>query len=75
MQTELMSRILFVLSEWGFWGEELIGPLESLSAAGFHIDFATPTGLRPTALPPSMDPASDVWRQLLFPVNDNHNSR
>ena len=59
MQTELMSRILFVLSEWGFWGEELIGPLESLSAAGFHIDFATPTGLRPTALPPSMDPASE----------------
>ena len=24
-----MKKILVVLSEWGFWGEELIGPLES----------------------------------------------
>ena len=50
-------RLLFVLSEWGFWGEELIGPYEVLSAAGYSIEFATPHGKRPMALPPSMDPA------------------
>jgi putative intracellular protease/amidase len=55
-ETRLKKRILFVLSEWGFWGEELIGPLEVLSEAGYTIDFATPNGKRPVALPPSMDP-------------------
>lgn len=51
-----MKKILVVLSEWGYWGEELVGPLEVLDAAGYQIDFATPTGKRPVALPPSMDP-------------------
>lgn len=51
-----MKRILFVLSEYGYWGEELIGPLETLEKAGCTVDFATPTGKRPHALPPSMDP-------------------
>lgn len=54
--TELKKKILFVLSEWGFWGEELIGPFEVLEAAGYAIEFATPNGKRPVALPPSMDP-------------------
>jgi putative intracellular protease/amidase len=53
---QLKKRILFVLSEWGFWGEELIGPYEILSEAGYAIEFATPNGKRPVALPPSMDP-------------------
>lgn len=52
-----MNRILFVLSEFGYWGEELIGPKETLENAGFILDFATPTGKRPHALPPSMDSA------------------
>lgn len=50
-----MGRILFVLSEYGYWGEELVGPLETLRNAGHLIDFATPTGKKPHALPPSMD--------------------
>ena len=50
-----MKKILCVLSEWGYWGEELIGPLEVLEQAGYSVDFATPTGKRPVALPPSMD--------------------
>jgi putative intracellular protease/amidase len=54
--TRLKKRILFVLSEWGFWGEELIGPFEVLRDAGYEIEFATPNGKRPVALPPSMDP-------------------
>lgn len=51
-----MKKILIVLSEWGYWGEELVGPLETFDAAGYQVDFATPTGRRPVALTPSMDP-------------------
>ncbi|MFI5458460.1 MAG: DJ-1/PfpI family protein [Isosphaerales bacterium] len=50
------KRVLIVLSDWGYWGEELLGPLETLVAAGYKIDFATPTGKRPKALSASMDP-------------------
>lgn len=52
-----MSRkILIVLSEWGFWGEELIGPLDVFDAAGYESVFATPTGRRPIAITVSKDP-------------------
>ena len=51
-----MKKILIILSEWGFWGEELIGPLETFDKAGYEVTFATPNGKRPVALPPSMDP-------------------
>jgi putative intracellular protease/amidase len=50
------KRILIVITEWGYWGEELIGPLETLDAAGYQSTFITPTGLRPIAYPVSMDP-------------------
>jgi len=53
----MSKRILIVLSEYGYWGEELIGPLETFDKAGYKVDFATPTGKRAHALPPSMDPA------------------
>ena len=51
----MSKKILVILSEYGFWGEELIGPLETFDAAGYEVDFATPKGKRPVALPPSMD--------------------
>jgi len=50
-----MAKILIVLSEWGYWGEELLGPLETFDQAGYDVAFATPKGKRPVALPPSMD--------------------
>ena len=49
--------VLIVLSEWGHWGEELIGPLETFDQSGYRVDFATPRVKRPTAPPPSMDPS------------------
>ncbi|WP_034335610.1 type 1 glutamine amidotransferase domain-containing protein [Deinococcus misasensis] len=52
----MSKRILVILSEHGYWGEELIGPLETFDQAGYQVDFATPTGKRAHALPPSMDP-------------------
>jgi len=50
-----VKKVLFVVSEWGYWGEELIGPLEACDKAGYHVDFVTPTGQKPTALSVSMD--------------------
>ena len=51
-----MSRkILVVLSEFGYWGEELVGPLDVLDARGYELVFATPNGKRPRALPPSRE--------------------
>ncbi|MGK7873979.1 MAG: type 1 glutamine amidotransferase domain-containing protein [Xenococcaceae cyanobacterium] len=50
-----MKKIIFVLSEWGYWGEELIGPLEACDNAGYEITFVTPTGKKPTPVPVSMD--------------------
>jgi len=52
----MSKSILVVLSEWGFWGEELVGPLEAFSEQGYDVDFATATGKRPVAIGVSMDP-------------------
>jgi putative intracellular protease/amidase len=52
----MSKKILTVLSEWGYWGEELVGPVEVLDAAGYSIDFATNKGKRPEPLSVSMDP-------------------
>ncbi|MFZ1413081.1 MAG: type 1 glutamine amidotransferase domain-containing protein [Defluviicoccus sp.] len=49
-------RVLIVLSEWGYWGEELVGPLGEFDRAGYQVDFCTPNGQRPNAIPVSMDP-------------------
>jgi putative intracellular protease/amidase len=49
-------KILVVLSEYGYWGEELVGPLHHFDRQGYEVVFATPTGKRAHALPPSMDP-------------------
>jgi len=48
------KTILCCLSEWGYWGEELVGPYDVLTKHGYQIDFMTPTGQKPPALPPSM---------------------
>ncbi|MDT0270314.1 type 1 glutamine amidotransferase domain-containing protein [Streptomyces sp. DSM 44915] len=51
----MSKRILVVLSEYGYWGEELVGPVEAFDRQGYQITFMTPTGKRPHALPPSLD--------------------
>jgi putative intracellular protease/amidase len=52
-----VKNVLFVLTEWGYWGEELIGPLEACEKAGYKVEFLTPTGDKPTVLTVSMDPS------------------
>ncbi|MGF1643900.1 MAG: DJ-1/PfpI family protein, partial [Thiotrichales bacterium] len=49
-------RVLCLVSEWGYWGEELVAPVEAFDRAGYVVDFCTPTGLRPNAISVSMDP-------------------
>ncbi len=51
----MTKKILVLLSEYGYWGEELVGPLTRFDERGYDVVFATPTGKRPQALPPSMD--------------------
>ena len=52
----MTKKVLFVLSEWGYWGEELVGPLYACDEAGYEVIFATPTGKRAAVLGVSMDP-------------------
>jgi putative intracellular protease/amidase len=51
----LTKKILVLLSAFGYWGEELVGPLTRFDERGYDVVFATPTGKRPHALPASMD--------------------
>ncbi|MEU5862037.1 MULTISPECIES: type 1 glutamine amidotransferase domain-containing protein [unclassified Nonomuraea] len=51
----MTKRVLVILSEFGYWGEELVGPLSAFDERGYDVVFATPTGKQPHALPPSMD--------------------
>jgi putative intracellular protease/amidase len=51
-----MRQILLLLSEYGYWGEELVGPLDTFDKAGYKVNFMTPNGKKPVALTPSMDP-------------------
>jgi putative intracellular protease/amidase len=51
------KKILAVMSEWGHWGIELVGPLIKLEDHGYRFDFCTPKGKRSPVLPPSLDTA------------------
>ncbi len=52
----MSKKILVLVSEHGYWAEEMIGPVSQFDARGYEVTFATPTGSRAHALPPSMDP-------------------
>ena len=65
----MTGKVLYVLSEYGYWGVELLGPLEATDKAGYEAVFVTPTGQRPHALPPSYD-ADYVDPPLGYKVTD-----
>lgn len=50
----MTKKILICVSEWGYWGEELVAPLDVFQEKGYEFDVMTPTGERAHALPPSM---------------------
>ncbi len=43
----MSKKVLCVVSEHGFWAQELFLPVDRLEAAGVQVDFATPTGAQP----------------------------
>ena len=49
------KKVLAILSEYGYWGVELVGPLEKLEQSGYEVHFMTPHGKTAQALPPSYD--------------------
>jgi len=49
------KKILAIVSEFGYWGVELVGPLEKLEAAGYQVEFMSVHGKKAEALPPSYD--------------------
>jgi len=49
------KKVLAILSEYGYWGIELVGPLNKLEAAGYKVEFMTSNGKPAEALPPSYD--------------------
>jgi len=51
-----MVSALFVVSEHGYWGEECVEPLETLTEAGLAVTVATPTGDPPVVDERSVDP-------------------
>lgn len=51
-----MTTALFIVSEEGYWGEECVEPLTTLSDAGVDVTVATPTGNPPVVDERSVDP-------------------
>ncbi|MFC7075166.1 type 1 glutamine amidotransferase domain-containing protein [Haloarcula halophila] len=68
-----MSSALFVVSEHGYWGEECIEPLTTLTDAGLEITVATPSGDPPVLDERSVDPA-EVGEETAEHVRAVHDS-
>ncbi|MCU4924967.1 type 1 glutamine amidotransferase domain-containing protein [Halobacteria archaeon AArc-dxtr1] len=68
-----MTRALFIVSEEGYWGEECIEPLETLSEAGIEITVATPSGGPPELDETSVDP-DEVGEETAERVREVHES-
>jgi putative intracellular protease/amidase len=54
-------EILVLLSEWGYWGEELVAPMEEFRAADYGVTFCTPTGKRPNCISVSKAPIAITY--------------
>lgn len=52
----MSKKVIVTLSNFGYWGEELVAPLEAMDAEGYEITFATHTGKKPVVLSVSADP-------------------
>ncbi|AGB39332.1 type 1 glutamine amidotransferase domain-containing protein [Natronococcus occultus] len=68
-----MTNALFVVSEEGYWGEECVEPLETLSDAGVEITVATPSGGPPKLDETSADP-DEVGEETAEHVREVHES-
>jgi putative intracellular protease/amidase len=66
-----MSTALFIVSEEGYWGEECVEPLITLSDAGVEITVATPSGNPPVIDERSVDP-DNVGEETAAHVTEVH---
>ncbi len=66
-----MADSLFIVSEEGYWGEECIEPLTTLSDAGVDITVATPSGSPPVIDERSVDP-EEVGEETAAHVTEIH---
>ncbi|WP_132057546.1 type 1 glutamine amidotransferase domain-containing protein [Halorussus amylolyticus] len=66
-----MASVLFVVSEEGYWGEECIDPLQTLSETDADIDVATPSGGPPVVDERSIDP-ENVGEETAERVKEAH---
>ncbi|MFC4541992.1 type 1 glutamine amidotransferase domain-containing protein [Halosolutus amylolyticus] len=66
-----MTSALFIVSEEGYWGEECVEPLETLSNAGVEITVATPSGGPPQIDERSIDP-DEVGEETAERVREVH---
>jgi putative intracellular protease/amidase len=66
-----MATALFVVSEEGYWGEECIEPLTSLSDADVDVTVATPSGAPPEIDERSVDP-NEVGEETAEHVREVH---
>ena len=66
-----MTSVLFVVSEEGYWGEECVEPLETLSETDANIDVATPGGNKPVVDERSIDP-ENVGEETAERVKEVH---
>ncbi|MFC7233211.1 type 1 glutamine amidotransferase domain-containing protein [Saliphagus sp. GCM10025308] len=65
------ANALFVVSEYGYWGEECIDPLETLEDAGVEVTIATPSGGPPEIDERSIDPET-VGEETAERVQERH---
>jgi len=68
-----MTRVLFFVSEAGYWGEECVEPLTALKDAGVDVDVTTPAGNPPVVDERSVDP-DEVGAALAETVLDVHDN-
>jgi putative intracellular protease/amidase len=68
-----MPSALFIVSEEGYWGEECVEPLETLTDAGAEVTAATPTGAPPVVDERSIDP-DNVGEETATRVRQVHES-
>ncbi|PSP88446.1 type 1 glutamine amidotransferase domain-containing protein [Halobacteriales archaeon QS_4_69_34] len=66
-----MTSALFVVSEEGYWGEECVEPLTTLTEAGIEITVATPSGNPPVIDERSIDP-DEVGEETAERVREVH---
>jgi putative intracellular protease/amidase len=68
-----MPAALFIVSEAGYWGEECIEPLTTLTDASVEVTVATPTGNRPVVDERSVDPeeVGEETAEQVMAVHEN----